>query len=32
MIFFTEKSIFAYIVHTKLQFLNFRGRAHIMTS
>ena len=30
--FFTEKSIFAHILHTKWPFLNFRERAHIMTS
>ena len=27
-----KKWIFAYILHAKYQFLNFRGRAHFMTS
>ena len=30
--FLRKKSIFAYILRTKWPFLNFRGRAHIMTS
>ena len=28
----TQKSFFAYILHIKCQFLNFRRRAHFMTS
>ena len=31
-IFTKKKSIFAYILHTKWPFLNFRGLAHIMMS
>ena len=30
--FLTQKSIFTYILNAKWQFLDFRGRAHFMTS
>ena len=30
--FFTQNSIFAYILHTKCQYLNFPGCAHFVTS